>query len=59
MTDATVSITAMGRRAEGLATHEGHPLFVPLSLPGEELRVAIDGERGNIRNILVASPQRP
>jgi tRNA/tmRNA/rRNA uracil-C5-methylase (TrmA/RlmC/RlmD family) len=35
MTDATVSITAMGRRAEGLATHEGHPLFVPLSLPGE------------------------
>lgn len=58
MTDATVSITAMGRRAEGLAMHEGHPLFVPLSLPGEELRVAIEGERGSIRDILAASPQR-
>ncbi len=58
MTDATVSILAMGRRAEGLATHDGHPVFVPLSLPGEELRVTLAGGRGSIREILAASPQR-
>ena len=58
MTDAVLEIAAMGRRGEGIAKHDGLSIFVPLSLPGEELRVRLDGERGRIQDILVASPQR-
>ncbi|MFO1120926.1 MAG: RNA methyltransferase [Hyphomicrobiales bacterium] len=58
MTEARLTITAMGRRAEGLASHDGQAVHVPLSLPGEDLRVALDGTRGSIREILLASPER-
>ncbi|MGH6914614.1 MAG: TRAM domain-containing protein, partial [Geminicoccales bacterium] len=41
-----VAITALGSRGDGIAHHAGRPVFVPLSLPGERLRVRLAGRRG-------------
>lgn len=58
MTDALLDITAIGRRGEGIARHDGGAIFVPLSLPGETVRASIDGERGLVQEIVTTSPDR-
>lgn len=53
-----VDITGMGGRGEAVAeTAEGR-VFVPYALPGEKLRLQIAGQRGEIEDILSASPDR-
>ena len=53
-----LAITAMGGRGEGLAELAEGRVFVPFSLPGERLEAYIEGQRGEIEDILDASPDR-
>jgi 23S rRNA (uracil1939-C5)-methyltransferase len=60
----TVEITALGGRGDGLARAEsGEKLFIPFALPGETVRVAIKGQRGDgmtaeLLEVVKASPER-
>ena len=58
MTDMTLRIDAMGRRGEGVAHHEARTVFVPGTLPGEEVTATGEGERLALAGILQASPDR-
>ena len=48
----------MGRRGEGVARHEGRAVFVPGTLPGEEVTAAGEGERLALVAVERASPDR-
>ncbi|MBI1405905.1 MAG: RNA methyltransferase [Caulobacter sp.] len=50
-----IDITRIGAQGDGIG--EGG-LFVPLTLPGERVRAEIDGGRGDLRELLSASPDR-
>ncbi len=56
--DATVDITAMGRRGEGMAEGPRGPVYVPYALPGETVRAALEGKRGRLLEVLEPSPER-
>jgi 23S rRNA (uracil1939-C5)-methyltransferase len=51
----TVEITAVGAQGDGLAPNG---LFVPLTLPGEEVVVLVEGQRGEVQEIVRASADR-
>jgi 23S rRNA (uracil1939-C5)-methyltransferase len=42
---AELTVDALGGRGDGVAQLEGRPVFVPLALPGERVRVRLTGER--------------
>lgn len=61
--ELTVTIDRLGALGDGIAGHDGRRLLVPFALPGETVRVRIEGRRadaevGTIVDILAASPQR-
>ncbi len=51
-------IERLGRRGEGLATHDGRRIAVPLALPGETVTADIAGERGRLLAVEAPSPER-
>ena len=53
-----LQITGMGGRGEGIAELPEGKVFVPFSLPGETLRVHVEGQRGEIEEIVAPSPER-
>ena len=58
MTELSLHITGMGRRGEGVAQSEGRAVFVPGTLPGEDVTAAGDGERLALVTITTPSPAR-
>jgi 23S rRNA (uracil1939-C5)-methyltransferase len=50
-----VAITGVGGQGDGLAEAGG---FVPFALPGERVRAGFSGERGELLDVLTASPDR-
>lgn len=55
----TYTITRLGHRGDGIAEGvAGRPLFVPLTLPGEEVAGEIDGDRIDAPRILTPAPER-
>jgi 23S rRNA (uracil1939-C5)-methyltransferase len=58
MTDFRLHIDDMGRRGEGVAHQEGATLFVPRTLPGEDVLASGEGERLSLTAIAIASPDR-
>ncbi|WP_421693163.1 class I SAM-dependent RNA methyltransferase [Aestuariivirga sp.] len=58
MSELHLHINAMGRRGEGVASHEGRTLFVPGTLPDEDVTATGDGERLALTAITHASPDR-
>lgn len=58
MTDFKLHIDDMGRRGEGVAHHDGATLFVPRTLPGEDVLASGKGERLSLTAITLASPDR-
>lgn len=44
-----VTVDALGAQGDGVAAHEGRPLFVPFALPGERVRVRLGEPRGEGR----------
>jgi 23S rRNA (uracil1939-C5)-methyltransferase len=55
---ADLTIEAIGHKGEGIATRDGQRVFVPLTLPGEVVRVDIDGERASLIEIIEPSSER-
>ncbi|MEZ5892923.1 MAG: hypothetical protein R3C58_07250 [Parvularculaceae bacterium] len=55
---ATARIDVIGARGDGVALIDGEKVFVPLSAPGDEARIACCGERGEIEALLTKSPHR-
>ena len=41
-----LSVESLGARGDGIAFHEERPVFVPLSVPGDRLRVRLETEKG-------------
>ena len=50
-----LEIGRIGAQGDGMA--DG-PVFVPLTLPGERVRARVEGERGELLEVLRASPER-
>lgn len=48
MTERLVTIDSLGSQGDGVAHIDGKPLYVPFTLPGERVRVRMDGERGEL-----------
>ena len=55
MIEQDVDIEAVGAQGDGLAAG---PVFAPLTLPGERVRLRLEGQRGEVAEILRASPDR-
>ncbi|HEV3043196.1 MAG TPA: methyltransferase [Roseiarcus sp.] len=58
--NATVELTiaTLGHRGEGIAKGAEGSIFVPYALPGERVRAAVSGERGNLKAVIESSPER-
>lgn len=62
--DIVVKIDELGHQGDGLGIHQGAPVYVPFSLPGEEVTVHLgDGQKGDGRKavldkIISSSPSR-
>lgn len=53
-----VTVGALGHAGDGIVeTAEGR-VFVPLTLPGEEVEIERDGDRGRLLRVLTPSPDR-
>jgi 23S rRNA (uracil1939-C5)-methyltransferase len=52
------TITALGQRGEGIAEIGGQRVYVPFTLPGEEVEISVEGERGSLVSVLSPSPDR-
>ncbi|MGB1088788.1 MAG: class I SAM-dependent RNA methyltransferase, partial [Alphaproteobacteria bacterium] len=53
-----VKIDRLGHQGDGIAMDSGQALYVPFTLPGEEVEVETAGERGTLTKILTPSPSR-
>ncbi|HEX4765130.1 MAG TPA: TRAM domain-containing protein [Lichenihabitans sp.] len=51
-------VESLGRRGEGVARRDGRAVYVPFALPGETVLADVDGERGHLRSVLEARPDR-
>ena len=58
MTDIALRIESMGRRGEGIARHDGRSVYVPGTLPGEEVKATGEGERLALTALDRPSPDR-
>lgn len=57
MTEIT-TIENLGHKGEGIAHIDGQRVFVPFVLPGEEVSITHEGERGTLVEVLQASTER-
>lgn len=55
VTEATLTIERIGARGDGVARHEGKPIFLPFTVPGDVVRARI-GRDGEANLIALLSP---
>ncbi|MCB1505391.1 MAG: class I SAM-dependent RNA methyltransferase [Hyphomicrobiaceae bacterium] len=53
-----VEIERIGAQGDGVGHVEGQPVFVPFTLAGERVSVAVDGERAQLVEVLLPSEER-
>jgi 23S rRNA (uracil1939-C5)-methyltransferase len=53
-----IDIAEMGARGDAIAETSTGPIYVPFALPGERVRVRLAGERGDLQEVVRASPER-
>ncbi len=53
-----LQITRLGQRGEGVARDETGPIYVPYALAGETVLAEVEGDRGQLVEILTPSPDR-
>ncbi|MBC7236377.1 MAG: 23S rRNA (uracil(1939)-C(5))-methyltransferase RlmD [Chloroflexi bacterium] len=63
METITLSLTDMAYGGDAIGRHEGQAVFVPLGIPGETVRVAVEARhrsflRGRLLEVLQPSPER-
>lgn len=56
--EQTLEIVAVGARGDGLAQGAKGPIYAAFSLPGEQVRARVGGERAEIVEFLKSSPAR-
>lgn len=56
--EAEITIDSVGHKGDGVAMHAGRAVFVPLTAPGDRVRVRLEGERGELLEILAPSADR-
>jgi 23S rRNA (uracil1939-C5)-methyltransferase len=54
----TLTILRLGAQGDGVAEHEGRPVFVPFALPGEVVEVEVEGDRARALSIITPAPDR-
>ncbi|WP_248308894.1 methyltransferase [Devosia sp. MC532] len=54
----TVTIETLGQRGEGVTSIDGQRVYVPFTLPGEEVVIEHEGERGQLQTVTTASADR-
>jgi len=52
------TISALGQHGEGVADIDGKRVYVPFSLPGEEVDIVVEGDRGALLDVRVPSVHR-
>lgn len=57
-TSSLLSVSKLGHRGDGIALTETGPVFVPLALPGEEVRAEVSSGRAAKVEIVTSSPDR-
>jgi len=58
MTTSRFHIDAIGAQGDGIAHVDGAPVFIPFTLPGEEVTASRDGSRADLLAVLEASDER-
>ncbi|CAN5460917.1 methyltransferase [soil metagenome] len=53
-----LTVESMGRRGEGVATHEGARIYVPYALPGETVEGELDGDHLILRAVIAPGADR-
>ncbi len=53
-----MTIATVGRHGDGIAETADGPVYVPFTLPGETVRVRLDGNRGRLAELVAPSPDR-
>jgi len=54
-----LDIQAIGARGDGLGVDAaGRRVYAPLTLAGERVKASVEGDRGELREVLTASPER-
>nr|WP_255720310.1 class I SAM-dependent RNA methyltransferase [Oryzibacter oryziterrae] len=53
-----LQIDRLGHLGDGMALHDGKPVFVPFALPGETVTVSGSGEHLTLETVLSPSPDR-
>lgn len=53
-----VQIETLGQRGEGIALVGEHRIFVPLTVPGDIVEIAMDDDRGTMLELVGAGPDR-
>jgi 23S rRNA (uracil1939-C5)-methyltransferase len=54
----TLRIEDLGAQGDGIATHEGAKVFVPLTAPGDTITAELSGSRGALADIVSPGPDR-
>ena len=57
-TQTSLTIESLGSQGEGVAGYEGRKVFIPFTLPGEQVAADVEGERGTLLRVVRPSPQR-
>lgn len=52
------TIRSIGGRGEGIAEIDRRRIFVPFTLPGEQVEITVDGDRGTLLDVVTPSPDR-
>jgi 23S rRNA (uracil1939-C5)-methyltransferase len=46
-TEVTLTVESIGARGDGIASHEGRSVYLPLTAPGDRVRARLAGSRGD------------
>ena len=55
---STLKIDRVGAQGDGVASGEKGPIYVPFTLPGERVNIAVNGNEGTAMSVLEPSPDR-
>ncbi len=53
-----LTITEIGAKGDGIALHDGAPVYVPKTAPGDVIEAALKSERGTLQKIVTGSAHR-
>lgn len=53
-----LTVTEIGAKGDGVALHNGAPVYIPKTAPGDVIEAVIKGERGALQKVVTRSPAR-